>query len=44
MKSNFSCWYYDLGFRREFRITYKLPSMSEVKGWLKRIFKRKSKN
>lgn len=38
---NWSAWYYDVGFRREFRITYKLPMWSEIKEWFKKKFKKK---
>lgn len=32
-RNNLRAWYYDVGFRKEFRITYKIPTLSEFKNW-----------
>lgn len=38
---NLTFWFYDVGFRKEFKLTYKLPMWCEVKEWWKRIRKKK---
>lgn len=38
---NLTYWYYDVGFRKEFRVTYKIPTLSEFKLWWNNIWKRK---
>lgn len=42
--SNLTAWYYDVGFRKEFRITYKIPTLSEFKNWWSKLWKRKKSN
>jgi hypothetical protein len=37
---NLSAWYYDIGTRKEFKITYKLPTLVEIKKWWSNLFKR----
>ena len=37
---NLLMYYYDVGFRKEFKITYKLPTIKEVKTWWNKLFKR----
>lgn len=42
--NNLTAWYYDVGFRKEFRITYKIPTLSEFKNWWSKLWKRKKSN
>ena len=36
-------WYYKTNSRKEFRITYKPPTISEIRIWRKNLWKKKSK-
>lgn len=39
--TNLSAFYYNIGFRKEFKITYKIPTLSEFKNWWSKLWKRK---
>ena len=38
---NLTFWFYDVGFKKEFKITYKLPMWWEVKKLWEKIIKKK---
>lgn len=38
---NFSAFYYKTDRRQEFKITYKIPTKSEIKQWWSKLWKRK---
>jgi hypothetical protein len=37
---NLTLWFYDIGFRKEFRITYFIPTLAEIKHWWRRLKKK----
>lgn len=40
MNKNWDFWYYKTDKRQEFRFTYKLPTMAEIKKWWGRLFRK----
>ena len=41
---NLSAFYYSFNGRQEFKITYKIPTLSEFKNWWSKLWKRKKSN
>lgn len=41
MNKNLIIWVYNVGFRKEFKITYKLPTKGEFTTWWRKLWKRK---
>lgn len=36
--------FYEIGDRKEFKLTYKIPTLSEFKNWWNKLWKRKKSN